>query len=215
MFKSLLSFLILGIPLVLRATEPALPSGLEVGEKVYSIPADATSLESAGWVLLSKGEVALNVENGGMQITSVEENPFLELSEQLSGDTVIEIGIQFDSKKNHFFRLSFFDTLGLEYNSQFKRFAFLEKTNPKPSAYEFDLIQQKPGELDTFVTNPEDFTIVIAVTNSKAMVWCDQLQLFSVPLENFDLSGYLRVRSGWHSDWKITFLNIYRLQKLP
>lgn len=215
MFKSLLSCLVLGTPLLLHAAEPALPPGLEVGEKIYSIPADATSLESAGWAVLSKGEVAVNVENGGLQITSVEENPFLELTKDLSGDTVIQVGIQFDSKKNHFFRLSFFDLLGLEYNSQFKRFAFLEKTNPKPSAYDFDLIQQKQGELDTFATNPDGFVLTIAVTDSKAMVWCDQLQLFSVPLENFDLSGHLRVRSGWHSDWSITFLNIYKLQKLP
>jgi len=206
---------LLAVPLTLQAADPQLPPGVEVGEKIYSIDPSATSLDEANLKVLSKGETDIQVQNGGIRITSLEENPFLELREEISGETVIRLAIQFDPTTNHFFRLSFFDVLGLEYNSQFKRFALLEKTDRKPYAYEFNTVQQKQGALDTFAVNPGEFVLTIAVTQAKVMVWCDDLQLFSFPLENVDLSGLFRIRSGWHSNWAITSLEIFKLKSIP
>lgn len=213
--KSLLCSIVLLLPISAFAVDPALPEGVEVGDELYSISPDATTLEDANWRKLASGEMEVLVENGGLKITSVEENPFLELREEFQGDVLIRMTVRFDPAANHFFRISYCNRLGVEYNTQLKRFALLEKEDPKASAYDFNVVQQKKGPLDEFVMNPGSFVLTIAATSSKTMVWADDLLLFSYPLDSFDTSGLLRVRSGWHSNWAMESLAIYQLKSLP
>ena len=211
MIKSLFLTLLLVSPTLILAGEDSLPAGVEVGEKLYSLPPTATTLDEAGWVMKGEGDVAVGTQ--GISVTSDEQNPFLWCLTDLQGDILVRMKLSCDPAAPNAIKILCFNRVGVEYNSQLKHFALLENTDLKKSA--FEAVQQKKGDLASFGADPAEFVITMAITQQKVMVWCGNLLLFSSPLTEFDALGQLRVRSGWKSNWTMSAVDVFKLNKLP
>lgn len=196
----------------LRAENMTFPAGLEVGKNIYSLPHQPTPLDQAGWWTAGNG-AQVQLTEGGLSINSGEANPLLQLQRKLGGDILVCLKISFDPKRNHYFRVSLFNRFAVEYNSQYKRFTLAEKSDPAdPTANDYTVLEEVKGDLGSFVGDPEDFTLFIAVADSNVVVWGDSAQLFSHAVDGTKFQGGLTIQSGWQSEWTIKELEIYELK---
>lgn len=217
MIRPLTLALLAFLPSLVLAAEDALPAGVEVGKKLYSLPPSATTLEEAGWIMKGEGDAVVGSQ--GISITSGEQNPFLWCLTELEGDILVRMRISCDPSAPNVIKILCFNRVGVEYNSSLKQFALLENTDtkkyPDPTKIPFEASQVKKGTLESFGADPADFVITMAITQQKVMVWCGNLLLFSSPLTEFDPLGQLRVRSGWKSNWTMSAVDVFKLEKLP
>lgn len=197
---------------VLRAEEkPEFPEGVVVGKALYEWPGEgmAGDFASSGWKLELGGTGT--VEDGIMHLVTEKENVSLVCPESLSGDILVQATMIYSEETNHLFTVELFDRFGVGYNKEFQQFTLTEKDGAEPRVLEArngtlaDLLGSKSGE----------FTIAVAVTPQKIVVWLNGRPIFEHEGEDLASEGPLRFRSGWDSDWKLSRVSVYQLEKLP